>query len=230
MATRLITGAGAGIGAATAHRLEGRGDDLLLLARNEERAFELAAGFPESRILVVDLADPTGIAAALDGQDLPGSLDSLVHVAGVVELGAVADLTPTQWRSTLDVNLVAPAELTRLLLPALRAARGHVVLVNSGSGFHAGPRWSAYAASKHGLRAFGESLRNEEGGNGIRVTSIYPGRVATAMQEKVHEQEGRDYDPEDWIDPESVATTILAALDLPRDAEVTDLSVRPARR
>lgn len=227
MATHLITGAGSGIGAATTRRLSERGDELLLVARSRERGAELTSQFPGSRALVADLSDPAAIPETLAGQDLPSTLDSVLHVAGVVELGGVGELTADLWRETMDVNLVAPAELTRICLPALRAARGHVVFVNSGSGLHAGPRWSSYAASKHGLRALGESLRAEEGGNGVRVTSIYPGRVATAMQEKVHEQEGKDYDPSDWIDPESVAITILASLDLPRDAEVTDLSIRP---
>jgi NADP-dependent 3-hydroxy acid dehydrogenase YdfG len=227
MATHLITGAGSGIGAAVARRLSDRGDELVLVVRSKERADQLTPRLPGSRALVADLSEPAGMAGTLAGQEMPASLDSVLHVAGVVDLGAVDELTPELWRNTIDVNLLAPAELTRIFLPALRAARGHVVFVNSGSGFHAGQRWSAYAASKHALRALGESLRAEERDNGVRVSSIYPGRVATAMQQKVHEQEGRDYDPSEWIAADSVATTILAALDLPRDAEVTDLSIRP---
>jgi len=61
----------------------------------------------------------------------------------------------------------------------------------------------------------------------VRVTSIYPGRTATPMQERVHQQEGRDYDPERFITADSVATTILTALDLPDDAALTDLTIRP---
>jgi len=227
MATHLITGAGSGIGAATARRLLDRGDELLLLARSQDRAAELAKELSGARTVVADLADPGGIAERLDGQDLPDRLDSVVHAAGVVDLGPVAELPVRTWRNTVDVNLLAPAELTRLLLPALRAASGQVVFVNSGSGWHAGPTWSSYAASKHGLRALAEALRAEEKEHGVRVCSVYPGRVATAMQQKVHEQEGKAYDPADWIDPDSVATTILTALDLPRDGEVTDLHVRP---
>ena len=227
MATHLITGAGSGIGEATAHRLADRGDTLILLARSKERAADLVKTFPGARALVADLDDPAGIAQSLAREDLPARLDSVVHVAGTVELGGVAELSTSAWRKTIDVNLLAPAELTRILLPALRAARGQVIFVNSGSGWHAGPRWGAYAASKHGLRALAESLRKEETEHGVRVSSIYPGRVATAMQEKVHEQEGKAYDPSEWIAPASVATTIVSALDLPRDAEITDLSVRP---
>ena len=227
MATHLITGAGSGIGAATARRLAERGDTLVLVARSQERGDELTEQVPGSRALVADLSEPAGIADALSGQEVPTALDSVLHVAGVVDIGPVGELTSNLWRTTIDVNLLAPAELTRICLPALRATRGHVVFVNSGSGFHAGPGWSSYAASKHALRALGEALRAEERDSGVRVTSVYPGRVATAMQQKVHEQEGKTYDPADWIDAESVATTILTALDLPRDAEITDLSIRP---
>ena len=226
MANHLLTGAGAGIGATLAEALSRRGDDLVLLARNEERAHHLAQQFPRARVVVADLADPAGLADSVRGA-LPDRLDSLVHLAGVVDLGGVGELSTQVWRETVDVNLVAPAELTRLCLPALRAARGHVVFVNSGAGLRANPEWSAYAASKHGLRALADALRAEEQGVGIRVTSVYPGRTATAMQAKVHAQEGKDYDPGDWIAPESVATTVLTALDLPRDAEITDLTVRP---
>lgn len=227
MAVHLITGAGSGIGAALAHRLRDRGDELVLFARDAGRAREIAAAFPGASTLVGDLAQPGRLSWALSKQNLPERIDSLVHVAGVVDLGSVADLSPTLWERQLAVNLVAPAELTRLLLPVLRVSRGQVVFVNSGAGLRASADWSAYAASKHGLKALADALRAEEADSGVRVTSIFPGRTSTPMQARVHQQEGREYDPDLFIDPDSVATTILAALDLPRDAQITDLSVRP---
>lgn len=229
MSVHLVTGAGSGIGSALARRLLERGDELWLLARDAGRAKELAARYPGARALVGDLAEPSRLSWALGHQSPPDRLDSLLHVAGMVELGRVGDLTPKIWDQTLAVNLVAPAELTRLLLPQLRLSRGHVVFVNSTSGLVASAEWSAYAASKFGLRALADSLRAEEHAGGVRVTSVHPSRTATPMQQKVHQQEGKEYDPALWIDPESVATTVLAALDLPRDAEITDLTVRPGR-
>lgn len=229
MSTHLITGAGSGIGAAVARRLLERGDDLLLLARDAGRAKELAALYPGARTIVGDLSNPDRLSWAFAQQPMPERLDSLLHIAGVVELGRVGELTPKAWHVQLNANLVAPAELTRLFLPQLRVAEGHVLFVNSGAGLAAHAEWSAYAASKHGLKALADSLRHEEHGNGVRVTSVYPGRTASPMQAKVHQQEGKEYDAERWIDPESVATTILMAIDLPRDAEVNDLTVRPGR-
>jgi NADP-dependent 3-hydroxy acid dehydrogenase YdfG len=229
MSIHLVTGAGSGIGAAVARRLLDRGDELWLLARDAGRARQLAGRFAGARTLVGDLGEPARLSWALGHQSPPDRLDSLLHIAGVVELGAVGELTPKTWQETLAVNLMSPAELTRLMLPQLRLSRGHVVMVNSSAGLAAYAEWSAYAASKHGLRALADSLRAEEHGNGVRVTTVYPGRTATPMQLKVHQQEGKPYDATRWIDPESVATALLAALDLPRDAEITELTVRPGR-
>jgi NAD(P)-dependent dehydrogenase (short-subunit alcohol dehydrogenase family) len=228
MPLHLITGAGSGIGAVLARRLIERGDQVVMLVRDAGRARELSERFPSATALVGDLSNPGRLSWALSKQALPERIDSLIHVAGVVDLGAVADLPPSLWEQQLAVNLVGPAELTRLLLPVLRVSRGRVVFVNSGAGLNAHAGWSAYAASKHGLKALADSLRAEEAPHGVRVTSVYPGRTATPMQEKVHQQEGREYDASRYIDPESVATTILLALDLPDDAHLTDLTVRPS--
>ncbi|MFH8520221.1 SDR family oxidoreductase [Streptomyces gelaticus] len=229
MSTHVITGAGSGIGAAVTRRLLERGDEAVLIARDAGRAKELAGMHPGARTLVGDLSNPDRLSWAFAQQAMPERVDSLLHIAGVVELGNVGDLTPKAWHLQLNANLVAPAELTRLFLPQLRVAQGHVLFVNSGAGLAAHAEWSAYAASKHGLKALADSLRHEEHAGGVRVTSVYPGRTASPMQVKVHQQEGKEYDPSRWIDPESVATTILMALDLPRDAEVNDLTVRPGR-
>jgi len=219
----LLTGAGSGIGAVLAARLLERGDDVVLLARSAARAEELVAAHPRARAVVADLRRPE----SLDQIALPERLDSLVHAAGVVDLGPVAELSTHSWIEQTTVNLVAPAVLTREALPALRSARGTVVLINSGAGLFAHPHWSAYAASKHGLKGFADSLRAEESVHGVRVTSVFPGRTATAMQEKVHRQEGRDYLAEKWIRPETVVQAILAAIDLPGDATMPEIVLKP---
>lgn len=223
MATHLITGAGQGIGAELARQLLDRGDDLVLLARSHTRGNDLRAMFAGAEVLVADLA----ALDLVESLPLPPSLDSVVHCAGVVDLGPVANLGTVTWIEQLTVNLVAPAVLTRAALPALRRAQGTVVFVNSGAGLVAHPEWSAYAASKHGLKALADSLRGEEAGKGVRVTTVYPGRTATMMQEKVHRQERKPYDASAWIRPETVADAIRHVLDLPRDATISDLTVRP---
>jgi short-subunit dehydrogenase len=228
VATHLVTGAGSGIGAAVADRLHARGDTLVLLARSVERAADLRDRYPGSATLVCDLAAPGLLDAATDIlSDVPELLDSVVMSAGVVDLAPVADLELGSLRAQLDVNLVSPMVLTRLLLPAVRRARGLFVYVNSSAGLSASADWSAYAASKFGLRAFADSLRAEEIEHGVRVSTVFPSRTATPMQEKVHQQEGRTYDATRWISPGTVADTIVHVVDLPPDATIPEVTVRP---
>ncbi|SFB72963.1 Short-chain dehydrogenase [Nocardioides terrae] len=215
----LVTGAGSGIGRELALRLRDRGDELVLLVRDPARA----ADFPDATVLVADLGDP----AAIEALALPDRLDSVVHAAGVVELGSVSELDAAAWTAQVAVNLVGPALLTRVALPALRAARGTLVMVNSGAGLRANPGWAAYAASKFGLRALADAVRAEERAHGVRVTSVFPGRSATPMQEKVHRQEGKAYDASDWVRAATVVDTIVSVLDLPPDATVPEVSVTP---
>ncbi|MBW8482042.1 SDR family oxidoreductase [Actinomadura parmotrematis] len=178
------------------------------------------------RGIVLDLNEPRRLEAMLAEAGLPDRLDGVVHAAGVVHLGRVAETEADEWIAHLSVNLVSAAELTRLLLPALRAAEGHVVFVNSTAGLRANPDWAAYAASKFGLRALADSLRAEE--PSVRVTTVYPGRTATEMQRRVRAQEGASYDPADFADPATVARVLVGALETPRDAVVADVSVRPS--
>lgn len=247
MGTYLITGATGGIGLATAELLREHGHDLVLSGRSPERLAAIASRFSASpygqtqgwalpraggapagehvRTVPLDLSEPRRLEAALAAADLPPALDGVVHSAGTSELGRVAEQEAEEWIDQLMVNLVAAAELTRLLLPSLRAASGHVVFVNSGAGLRANPGWASYAASKHGLKALADALRQEE--PDIRVTSVYPGRTATEMQRKVRAQEGKPYDPSDYIAPSTVARAIFGALETPADAVITDVSVRP---
>jgi len=211
MKTHLVTGATSGIGLEVAERLGARGDRVVRLTRD-----------------VVDLVDTVALARwATDFADDLESLDSVVHSAGTVDLGSVAELDVDVWQRHLAVNLTAPAVLTAHLLSALRAARGTVVFVNSSAGLVANADWSAYASSKFGLRALADSLRAEEAERGVRVTTVFPSRTATPMQEKVHEQEGRVYDASRWIRPGTVADSILHVLDLPGDATIPELVIRP---
>lgn len=225
MRTHVLTGATSGIGAVLARSLAERGDRLVLLARNDTSSAALAADFPQAQVLLADLADP-GTLNGL-GRQVDGPVDSLLHVAGVVELGPVSRLRLHEWEEQLAVNLTSPAVLTREFLPHLREGRGLVMFVNSSAGLTANADWSAYAASKFGLRALADALRAEEMAAGVRVTTIYPSRTATPMQEKVHAQEGSTYDSSRWITPETVVSTALHVLDLPADATIPDVTVRP---
>jgi NADP-dependent 3-hydroxy acid dehydrogenase YdfG len=196
--------------------------DVLLGGRDLQALEGAAKKLRGARPWPVELTDPEALAAATSGVQ---SLDVLVHSAGMVELGALASTSAGTWRRTLELNVVAVAELTRLLLPALRAARGHVVLINSGAGLSANPGWGAYAASKFALRAYADVLRAEE--PSLRVTTVFPGRTATDMQRGVRAAEGGEYEPDRYLTPETVAGAVLAALNTSRDGLVVDLVLRP---
>ncbi len=220
----LVTGASRGIGAAVARALA-PGHDLLLGGRDTTALRSLAAELPGARPWPVELTDTAALTEAAGGIE---RLDVLVHSAGVGVLGTVAETPASTWRRQFEINVVAVAELTRLLLPALRAARGRVVLLNSGAGLSARAGWASYAASKFALRAFADALRAEESGHGVRVTSVHPGRVDTEMQRGVVAHEGGDYRPEAYLRPESVAGAVLLAVTAPADAALTELVLRPA--
>ncbi|MCT1997980.1 SDR family oxidoreductase [Brachybacterium muris] len=237
----LITGASRGIGRAIAHEL-GRDHHLILGGRDREALDALAAELPSAQPFVADLADPASLAdavtaldlasdpadggAAADG-DTPGRLAGVVHSAGILVSGTVEELTAEDWNRSFALNVTAVAELTRLLLPALRAARGTVVTINSGSGYSSGAGGGAYCASKFALRALTDALRAEEKEHGVRVSSVHPGRTATDMQRELRSYEGGDYQEEDYMRPETVAATVGLALRLPADAAIDSLSVRP---
>ncbi|WP_261663739.1 SDR family oxidoreductase [Deinococcus sp. Marseille-Q6407] len=224
----LITGATGGIGRATAHALA-PDHDLILQGRNRaalealQREVEAAQPGVQVQLLELDLLHPATFADAV--ADLRPH--HLVHNAGVAELGAVAGQPHDRWSWTLAVNVVAPAELTRLLLPSVRAAHGTVVFINSGAGLRANPGWASYAASKHALKALADALRQEEAASGVRVASLYPGRTASPMQQAIREQEGAEYDPAAFIQPATVADVVRYVLAAPRDVSLDDVAVRP---
>jgi NADP-dependent 3-hydroxy acid dehydrogenase YdfG len=224
MSTYLITGATRGIGRAVVDELAD--EDLILAGRDGEALSTLCKSLRSARPMLVDLARPGAIAAAVNGAGLPDRLDGIVHSAGMNRLGRIAELEPADWSDQFAVNVVAIAELTRVVLPALREARGTVVFVNSGSGRRvAGAGSGAYAATKHALVAVAEALRLEE--PEVRVTTVFPGRVATDMQRELRAYEGGEYRAEDYLRAETVAGIIAGALRLPDDGTVADVMVLP---
>ncbi|WP_315772426.1 SDR family oxidoreductase [Rhodococcoides kroppenstedtii] len=218
--TALVTGAGRGLGAGIA-RLLAADHDVLIGGRTADSVAAVSEELGATP-WPVDLTDADALRTATADVD---SLDVLVHNAGVADLGTVEDLTLADWRHTFEANVFAVAELTRLLLPALRRAHGHVVLINSGAGLRANPRWSAYAASKFALRAFGDALRQEE--PDIRVTSVHPGRIDTDMQRAIVAGEGKSYDGSQYLSVDTVARAVRQAIDTPADAHPTEIVLRP---
>ncbi|MDN5822182.1 MAG: SDR family oxidoreductase [Brachybacterium sp.] len=222
----LITGANRGIGRATAEALAAD-HHLLLAGRDGQALAELAAQLPSAEPFVAELTDYPATAAAVAALDLPGGLTGLVHCAGILVNGSVEELSAADWAQNFAVNVTAVSELTRLLLPALREARGTVVAVNSGSGYNAKGERGAYSASKFALRAWSDALRQEEVAHGVRVSSVHPGRVDTDMQHELRAAESGAYETEKYLRPDTVAAAIGFALRAPAEAVVATIDLRP---
>jgi NADP-dependent 3-hydroxy acid dehydrogenase YdfG len=225
--TSLVTGATGGIGAAVVRLLADRGHRVLAAARPSESLDELCAAVPSAVPTPLDLRRPEELPTVLHDLD---RLDVLVHSAGVSDVLTVADTPHEVWADTMAVNVTGPATLTRALLPALRAARGRVVFVNAVAGLHGIPRWSHYAGSKAALTELADSLRLEEAANGVVVTSIYPGGVATELLRKVRGEFGRPFDPALCVTPDDFAAVIGWVLDAPATVDVTGVDLQPAPR
>jgi NADP-dependent 3-hydroxy acid dehydrogenase YdfG len=220
MPTALITGASGGIGAALAGALAPT-HTLLLAGRPSARLDAVAERFGATT-WPLDLTDPDSIDTATEVVD---ELDVLVHNAGVSLPGRVGQSTADEWRATFEVNILGAVALTLALLPALRNAGGRVVFINSGSGQKVSPGMASYSASKFALRAFADSLRDDE--PALRVTSVYPGRTDTAMQRDLVAFEGGEYDPGRFLRPDTVAQVVADVVAAPSDAHVHEVVVRP---
>jgi NADP-dependent 3-hydroxy acid dehydrogenase YdfG len=229
--TCVVTGASSGIGRSLALVLASAGANVWAIGRSRERLDALAreAGEGDTIVpLVVDLErDDELESAARDLLSESDRIDVLVHSAGVIELGTFESASSAALDRHHAVNLRVPFLLTQALLPALKRAHGQIVFINSSAALRASSNNVVYAATKAGLKALADGLRDNINREGVRVITVYAGRTATPMQVSVHEFEGRPYQPELLMQPDDVAHTVLAALMLPTSAEVTDISIRP---
>jgi NAD(P)-dependent dehydrogenase (short-subunit alcohol dehydrogenase family) len=226
----VVTGGTRGIGLGIVHDLAPT-HHVVVGGRTAESVDRAARDLPSAEGFVADLADcapggslETALAALVPRLE---RVDVLVHSAGVGGFGRVEALDARAWHHVLDVNVVAVGLVTRALLPSLRAARGLVVAVNSGSGFRSNPGGGAYAASKFALRALTDALREEERASGVRVTSVHPGRVDTDMQHELVDFEGSEYDEQAYLDVESVVDAVRFAVQARPRASVDSVLVRP---
>jgi uncharacterized protein len=175
--TVLLTGASGGLGRAIAHALDARGARVLLSGRREDALEEVRAELGgRAEVLAADLAEP---GAALGLAERAGAVDALVANAAVPASGAATDFTHEQIDRALDVNLRAPIQLTRALLPGMvERGRGHLVFVSSLSGKVASRGSAIYSATKFGLRGFASGVREDLHGTGVGVTVVFPSFIA----------------------------------------------------
>ncbi|HET7621701.1 MAG TPA: SDR family oxidoreductase [Gemmatimonadaceae bacterium] len=225
----LVTGATRGIGLATARALVAEGAYVAMLARSaealRERASEIGDG---ARAFPGDITDAAVVERTLAAvRREVGEPDILVNNAGVFEPRPVEDVSPEDFARTVNVNLVAAFALVHTLLPAMRAAHsGHIVTIGSVADRTAFPGNSAYAASKFGLRALHEVLRNELRGSGVRASLVSPGPTDTPIWDAVERAPSvpRSFPQRsEMMPPDAVASAVLYALTLPAEVNVDEL-------
>jgi NADP-dependent 3-hydroxy acid dehydrogenase YdfG len=236
--TAVVTGASAGIGAATARALHREGFRLVLGARRVERLEELArelggpgsAGSGSVKFHALDVTDPASVrkfASSIERADL------LVNNAGAAfGLDRVESAVEERWREMFELNVMGVLRVTRALLPRLRASGdGHIINVGSISGFEVYPGGAGYTASKHAARALTKTLRLELLGEPIRITEIAPGLADTEFG-KVRfagdtERADRVYRGMTPLVAEDVAECIAFAATRPSHVNIDELVVKP---
>lgn len=234
----VVTGATSGIGAATARSLAAAGAKVVVSGRRADRlaslAAELEAEGHEVRSVVADLGTNEGAQAVVDAAvSAFGRLDVLVNNAGVMFLSPIDDADPADWEAMIRVNLLGVMYASRAALPHMRQQKsGHIVNVSSVSGRFAGPTQGGYNASKWGVNGFSEALRREVHQDGIKVTLIEPGIVATELTDHIpHEATKTRYEgivrQMEPLQSEDIAASIRFVVSQPRRVSINEVLIRP---
>ncbi|MFJ3339529.1 SDR family NAD(P)-dependent oxidoreductase [Streptomyces sp. NPDC086766] len=179
-----VTGAGTGIGRATARAFAAQGAHVVAIGRRSEPLKETAAGYNRITLLPTDITaegEPERIVQAV--AETYGRLDVLVNNAGIVRSGALGTLTPDSITAQLATNLVAPILLAQAALPLLETSGGVIVNVSTSVGQRAWPGSSVYAATKTALELLTRSWAVELAPRGIRVVAVAPGAIDTPIGE-----------------------------------------------
>ncbi|WP_086826960.1 SDR family oxidoreductase [Allokutzneria sp. NRRL B-24872] len=227
----LVTGASSGIGEAVAHDLAQRGATVVVVARRRERLARVVAEIEgkggRAFAVPADLTDrDQATAAVTEAVKATGRLDILVNNAGIGFVEHALDADLDRWRQTVEINLLAVLSCTHAALPHLVAAaegpRGiaDVVTVSSVAGRVTAPGYSVYAATKHAVGAFSDSIRKELVGR-VRVGLVEPGAVDTELTDASNAEF-------EWLQPQDVADAVSYLVTRPRHAAVCELLLRPS--
>jgi 3-oxoacyl-[acyl-carrier protein] reductase len=207
----VITGAGKGIGRATAIEMARHGYALALAARTETDLLATLnqAGADERGVAIpADVSKPGDVDQLIDGAlHRFGRIDAVIHCAGLAPVQSIAEMSPAQWRDVIDTNLSAAFYLARAAWPAfVRQRQGALVNVSSLASRDPFPGFAAYGAAKAGLNLFGLSAAREGHGIGVRVYTVAPGAVETDMFRSIMPAE--KYPKDRTLDPKDVARVI----------------------
>jgi len=212
----LVTGASAGLGAATAKLFAQRGATVFGIARDATRMAEVFADIPGGSYSSVDVTSPSACARAVDDcVEQFGRLDVLANVAGFHKMRHTTAMTDDDWAADLSVNLNGPFFLCRAALPHLLKTGGNIVNVASIAGVEGEVYSAGYCAAKHGLIGLTRALAVEYTKERVRVNAICPGGMPTAQTTEFEAPENADWDlimriasPRGFMETEDVAKTI----------------------
>ncbi len=240
----LVTGASSGIGEATALALAEEGAAVALVARRRDRLEALAGrvGGADTLVIEADITDPEQAqgAIATTVQEW-GRLDVLVNNAGVMLLGPIVGAPLEEWQRMVNLNLLGLLYCTHAALPHLLDAAeseprsvADVVNVSSVAGRVARLNSGVYNATKHGVGAFSESLRQEVTTRHVRVTLIEPGATATELafhnRPEILEGMAQNFAGTEIMQAEDIAESIRYAVTQPRRVAVNEILVRPTEQ
>ncbi|MDS9470742.1 3-ketoacyl-ACP reductase [Sporosarcina pasteurii] len=215
--TALITGAGRGIGRATAIAFAKEGINVGLVGRTganlEKVAEEIAEYGVEVTMATADVSDIESAQKAVEHiQSELGTIDILINNAGVAKFGKFLDLSPDEFKNIIDINLMGVYNVTRAVLPSMiEQSSGDIINISSTAGERGGPVTAAYSASKFGLIGLTESLMQEVRKHNIRVTALTPSTVATDL---AFAENLTDGNPDNVMQPEDLADLMVAQLKL----------------
>lgn len=230
----LVTGASSGIGRATALALSEAGARVAVGGRRAGRLASLAreaAG--EVLVLEMDVTDPRSVRDAVTATvERFGALDIVVNNAGVMLSGAVLGADTAEWTRMVETNLLGSMYTVHSALPHLLATKGAVVQISSTSGRVSSAASGAYAATKFGITAFSEALRQEVTEQGVRVVVIEPGFVSTELTSHITDpvmQAAAKSMAESMrtLDPDDIAAAVLYAVTQPDHVAVNEILIRP---
>ncbi|WP_432869427.1 SDR family oxidoreductase [Staphylococcus aureus] len=221
----VVTGAGSGIGEAIATLLHEEGAKVVLAGRNKEKLQNVANQLSQDNVKVVptDVTNKEEVDELIKiAQQTFGSLDIVINSAGQMLSSKITDYQVDEWDSMIDVNITGTLYTAQAALPTmLEQSSGHLINIASISGFEVTKISTIYSATKAAVHTITQGLEKELAKTGVKVTSISPGMVDTAITAA--------YNPSDRkkLDPQDIAEAVLYALTQPSHVNVNEITVRP---
>ncbi len=232
--TAIVTGASSGIGGAVARKLVADGYNVMMAARRADRLEALAAELGDSAAYyAADVTNPDDLKALVAATDAAfGQTDVLINNAGIMPLSPMSGRRTEDWDHMIDVNVRGVLHGIDAVLPQMMERKdGHIINISSVAGLSATPISAVYSATKFGVRAISDGLRQEMTNHNVRVTVVSPGGVNTELADSITDQNLRaaleSHLTFDFMEPENIADAVAYVLEQPASVCVGEIVIRP---